>query len=497
MFGDSQNRRMREHSRRISRDVNRSTLGSHAGGSLHARHAKGYGNDINFSSRRKSARANSGLIDVVTPNTRSGEDARAYSRRVAQLDFSKRAMRRDRFQRVGLIVGILVVIAVAVAAVAGFTYVNSVSSNMSLDDPEARAALVAPTADQPYYVLVAGFFSEQGGQEDADALALARVDTASKQVSLASLPPNVVVGSGSSETFLSKTCENGGDAALIKAAAQLVGVDIAHYVRVDAEAFVRLVDAVGGITVNVPEEVDDPYAGSIYIPAGEQTLSGEQALVYARARNYADSTIQRQEAQLDIMTALAQKVFDAGTTGLPGVVDALSGSVKTDWKASDITALVEALRGMDVSSVAKVQLPGYVSTNNEGQTEFTESSSWSTALDSFKNNGTVEASSGVDTSGVDPASFTIIVRNGGGITGAAANFASILTEQGFQVTDTGNADSQVYEETLVIYKDDAKEACAQAVVDAMGTGRITNASAYYSFDSDVLVMIGRDYLPTA
>ena len=171
--------------------------------------------------------------------------------------------------------------------------------------------------------------------------------------------------------------------------------------------------------------------------------------------------------------------------------------MKTDWKASDITALVEALRGMDVSSVAKVQLPGYVSTNNEGQTEFTESSSWSTALDSFKNNGTVEASSGVDTSGVDPASFTIIVRNGGGITGAAANFASILTEQGFQVTDTGNADSQVYEETLVIYKDDAKEACAQAVVDAMGTGRITNASAYYSFDSDVLVMIGRDYMPTA
>ena len=72
-----------------------------------------------------------------------------------------------------------------------------------------------------------------------------------------------------------------------------------------------------------------------------------------------------------------------------------------------------------------------------------------------------------------------------------------MTEQGFNVTDVGNADSQVYEETLVVYKDEDKAACAQAVVDAMGVGRTTNASAYYSFDSDVLVMIGRDYAPTS
>lgn len=498
MLGDGQNKRMREHSRRISRDVNRSTLGSHAGGSLHGRHAN-YGSDLHFSSKRKSARANSGMINVVTPNTTSGEDRRQYSRRVAQLDFSKRAMRRDRARRVGLIVGILAIIAIAVGAVAGFTYLTSVSSNMSLDDADARAALVAPAEGQPYYVLVAGVFAEQGGSDDADALVLARVDEANKQLSLLSLPPNVQVESSEgAKSFLSKVYESEGDAGVIKAASQLAGVDVSHYVRVDAAGLVAMVDAVGGVDVDVAEEVDDPYAGSIYIAPGEQTLSGEQALVYARARNYADSTVTRQDCQLELASALAQKVMDLGTAGLPGFVDALSNCIKTDYSAGDITALVEALRGMDVSSMPKAHAPGYVSTNGDGQVEFSQSSQWSSALDSFKQNGTAEqAQQTVDASGVDPASFTVIVRNGGGITGAAANFAELLTSQGFNVTDVGNADSQVYEETLVVYKDEAKAACAQAVVDAMGVGRTTNASAYYSFDSDVLVMIGRDYTPTS
>ena len=126
MFGDSQNKRMREHSRRISRDVNRSTIGSHAGGSVHGRHAN-YGSDLHFSSRRKSARANSGLIRVVTPNTTSGEDQRAYSRRVSQLDFNKRALRRDRVRRVGLVAAILIVIVLVVGGVAACTYISSVS----------------------------------------------------------------------------------------------------------------------------------------------------------------------------------------------------------------------------------------------------------------------------------------------------------------------------------------------------------------------------------
>lgn len=497
MFGDSQNKRMREHSRRISRDVNRSTIGSHAGGSVHGRHAN-YGSDLYFSSRRKSARANSGLIRVVTPNTTSGEDQRAYSRRVSQLDFSKRALRRDRVRRVGLVAAILIVIALVVGGVAACTYISSVSSKMSLDDADARALLVAPTDGQPYYVLVAGVFAEPGASENADALMLARVDTGSKQVSLLSLPSNMQIESSTGAAGLAaQAYETGGDAALIEAASSMAGVDISHYVRIDAEGLVRMVDAVGGITVNVEEEVDDPYAGSIYIAPGEQTLSGEQALVYARARNYSDSTIQRQDNQLEIATALMQKVLDLGTAGLPGFVDTLAECVKTDYSAANITSLVESLRGMDVSSISKAHAPGYIATNSSGRVEFSQSSSWSSALDSFRQNGSFEQTASVDASNVDPSSFTVVVRNGGGITGAAANFASILTEQGFNVTDVGNADSQVYEETLVVYKDEDKAACAQAVADAMGVGRTTNASAYYSFDSDVLVMIGRDYAPTS
>ena len=96
---------------------------------------------------------------------------------------------------------------------------------------------------------------------------------------------------------------------------------------------------------------------------------------------------------------------------------------------------------------------------------------------------------------VDKGSFEITVRNGSGMTGGATSLAQILTDAGFTVAETGNADSYVYTETLVIYLDPAyKEAC-EAVVQALGTGRVVNGINGYTFDTEVLVVLGSDWKP--
>ena len=68
--------------------------------------------------------------------------------------------------------------------------------------------------------------------------------------------------------------------------------------------------------------------------------------------------------------------------------------------------------------------------------------------------------------------------------------------RGFNVGEVGNAEQQVYSETLVVYKDNGIQQ-AQAVIDAIGIGRAVYASYYYEFEADVLVIIGSDYMPTS
>ena len=87
------------------------------------------------------------------------------------------------------------------------------------------------------------------------------------------------------------------------------------------------------------------------------------------------------------------------------------------------------------------------------------------------------------------------MRNGAGITGAASQMADQLRAGGFNVADIGNTDSPVYDETLVIYKDPAFEQAAQSVASALTSGRVVNGGDYYTFDTDVLVVLGADWKP--
>lgn len=493
MFEGPQNRRLRRNSRRISQNIDRSTLGSHAGGSIRGAHVRN-ADDIRFSSRRKSSRAAQGVIHGVTPTTHTRENSRSHMRRVGQPTYHTKLVRRSRLRHVGVVAGIVLAVLLVAGGVSVLTYANSVSSNMSLNNSEAQAQLVTPTEGEPLYILCAGIFEAPGQPDRADALSVIRFDEVQKQISLLSLPPQLQGDWGSAHAkTLAATYEVGGDALLIQAVSAVMSVPISHYIKIDSEGFKKLIDDLGGLNVNLPEEVDDPNAGSIYLEPGEQTLNGEEALVYARACNYANSTIQRQENQLELMRVLAQRIFSTDTAGLPGIMDTLSTTIKTDLSATTITGLIEQLRSIDLTQIQCIQLPGWVSNLTDDPT-FTRGASWSDALNVFRDSGETFVQARPDTSTVVPEDYSVLVRNGGGVTGVAARCSDLLGQLGFQMDEPGNTDSAVYDETLVIYRDESQEAAAQLIVDTLGVGRTTDASAYYSFDTDILVVVGRDYM---
>jgi LCP family protein required for cell wall assembly len=122
------------------------------------------------------------------------------------------------------------------------------------------------------------------------------------------------------------------------------GVRADHYGAVNMQTFVKIVDAVGGIDLYLPEDVDgtsdDPMTIDLgYFTAGQHHFSGEEALRFARIRKkYSDFV--RQDNQNMVLCALRSKLKDPAVFAkVPKIIAAFQNSVQTDLSPQQITQL--------------------------------------------------------------------------------------------------------------------------------------------------------------
>ncbi|TDC51933.1 LytR family transcriptional regulator, partial [Actinomadura sp. KC345] len=143
----------------------------------------------------------------------------------------------------------------------------------------------------------------------------------------------------------------------------LTGIHIDHFVQVDFSGFKRMVDALGGVEICVDKPVNDPRA-ELYLEAGKQTVKGEEALGYVRARYSLGngSDLERIERQQEFMAAVADKATDS-VLGDPAktykFLKAATKSMTTDddLDLSAMRKLAEGLRGMSAGQVRFVTVP--------------------------------------------------------------------------------------------------------------------------------------------
>lgn len=458
------------------------------------------GESVGFSSPRKQKRAARGIVDTILPTTASGESSSQYARRVSRREFTQEIQRKARVRRI-LAIAVCLVVAVGIAVAVGVaTFFGSLDAKLALKNSDASSALVAPKADaKAFYTVVAADLDAPGsanGIDGPDAVALVRVDEAARTVTVVSIPPTLQVSLKDGKTHpLREAQTQEGDASLVSAVADFAGVDVAHYVKTDAESIVRLVDALGGIEVNVTEEVDDPNAGDAFLQPGTQTLDGAQALTLLRASNFANGLEAQAANQRAFLTALSLRLLGDGSLGFLTMLDSVGGSFQTDLSATAALSIADAMRGMDASAVYGALVPGYETTRDGVTTYAASSDSWKSMMElvAAGSEPVVEQAAPQ----VDPGSFTITVRNGSGVTGGASQIADALKDRGFDVTETGNTDTYAYDETLVVYNDDAYEAAAETVVSSLGMGRTVAGAGFYTFDTDVLVVLGKDWKPTS
>ncbi|HEX6867581.1 MAG TPA: LCP family protein, partial [Candidatus Limnocylindrales bacterium] len=223
----------------------------------------------------------------------------------------------------------------------------------------------------------------QGGGHNTDTLITVSIDPVTKQVAMFSLPrdtKDVPIPPGPARSVWGRTYGNkinsffvnnrnrgdlwpGGKSVrgyngLKAVLGQLYGLDIKYFVEVDFEGFREVVNAMGGVTINVQIPVIDNAfpAGEarnrrLYIPSGIQHMNGLQALRYARSRNTSND-FDRAARQQRVLLSMRQQADPQNLIPrLPELVAALKSSVKTDIPLDQIDELLGLASAIDTENI--------------------------------------------------------------------------------------------------------------------------------------------------
>ncbi|MCC7105758.1 MAG: LCP family protein [Chloroflexi bacterium] len=200
-----------------------------------------------------------------------------------------------------------------------------------------------------------------------DTIMLASIDLVARRASLVSIPRDLIVtipGYGQDRVNTAFPVgemhrPRGGGAQLARETVERnFGMTINHYLLVDFNCFRGLVDAVGGVRVDVPRRLYDPRyptpdygTKTVVFEPGVVWLDGERALEYVRTR-HADTDFGRMRRQQQVISALRDQALQIGSlAALPQALSACSG-MASDLNAIDLMALGTAMRDIRASNIA-------------------------------------------------------------------------------------------------------------------------------------------------
>ncbi|PZV11576.1 MAG: LytR family transcriptional regulator [Leptolyngbya sp.] len=197
----------------------------------------------------------------------------------------------------------------------------------------------------------------------SDSMLLLRFNPQTEQMVVLSLPRDTRTYVRGRLTKLNEANQEGGPALTAEAVSDLLGgVAIDRYVRINVQGVEKLIDALGGVTVNVPQDMkyqDDSQHLYINLKAGEQALNGNQSLQFLRFRYDAQGDIGRIQRQQMFMRALTEQTLNPATiTRLPKILSVIQSNVDTNLSVEELLALVGYGAQTNRSNVQMLMLPG-------------------------------------------------------------------------------------------------------------------------------------------
>lgn len=338
---------------------------------------------------------------------------------------------------------------------------------------------------------------EFGDKGRSDTIILFFVNQRTKKAALLSIPRDLRVripGYGTNK--INAAFSFGGAELVRETIEQEIGVPIDAYAQANFDSFVRIVDQLGGVEIDVPDvegrgrgmnyddNADDLH---IHLRPGVQTLDGEDAMGFVRYRK-GDSDFKRSERQQQFLKAMAeQKLKLRNALDLAKVVPGAIEAIETDigWrKAVDLAWVVRDIRP---DSLLMTSLQPYLRDTKIGGIYYV------TISESNINRVLHEINQHLNSM---PGQLNVVdVLNGCGETGVAAAAGTVLLDEGFEINDTGNADSFDHEQTQIFHPGDGL-AAARRVQRVLGAGEIIELGADDRYPTDrITIVLGSDVQP--
>ncbi len=241
---------------------------------------------------------------------------------------------------------------------------------------DLRTAKVDPVKDN-FSLLFIGIDKRKNEPARSDAMILATFNHDRNEVKMVSIPrdskvqiyPQTPTDYGITKIThahaYGDTQGNRGADYTIDTIEHLLQIPVDYYVQVDFRAFVRIIDALGGVDVDVPAKLvtqnskDQHGSQSIVLQPGKQTLNGEQALALARNRKSPGSggDFGRGKRQMAIIKALVAKSKQlTSITKYGNVIDSLNGHLQTNLTFGQLLSLKQYAGSL--SSIQTIQLKG-------------------------------------------------------------------------------------------------------------------------------------------
>ena len=389
---------------------------------------------------------------------------------------------RPRWKRIALVGATVGALLLGLVGLGGYLYVRHLNSNITVDhsadgeigrpiasgSPSTTAA-AASTDLPPMNILVMGSDTRigqngEGGSASvyssaqSDVVMLVHLSGDRKRALVMSIPRDTWVHipscKGKNKTWpemdgkFNEAFTIGGPACTIKLFKQVTGIPIDHFVVIDFNGVKQVIDAVGGVKLCLNKAMQDPKS-HLDLPAGPQTVGGEQGLAFLRVRhNIGDPTgdIGRLNRQHLFLGAMIKQVQAAATLTNPvrlvKLLEASTKAITTDAGLGDLfklKSLAESVAGLQPSKVTFLTIPWL--DRGDGENVLVNTDKFGPIKDAINNDTPWPPVGGATTTGgrplkTAPSNISVRVVNATGKPSTGTSVAAALRAQGFNVVST-------------------------------------------------------------
>jgi LCP family protein required for cell wall assembly len=365
--------------------------------------------------------------------------------------------------------------------------------------PGQETSLPAWTSTDRLNVLLLGVDSrgDSSSSENTDTMIVLSLDPVNKTAAMLSIPRDVYIDRpGVFTDKINAAYAFGGYDLTRKVVEDLLGIRLNAYALVDFDAFTKIIDAVGGVVIDVKRPVrDESYPTPDYgverldITAGPQLMDGASALRFARSRHDANDYSRAQRQQL-VLSALRIRLSEGDfIRGLPGLVDRVGSAVQTNFDPANILPLAQFGTGIDGNAIRSEVLYPCGGAYPHCELQASGGANGFYLIPDRAKIRDLAAAVFYDPQ-VRSEAASVEVRSAGARTGVAQNIADRLTERAFSVSTVTNGATG---RSAILVRNNSKRYTANALALQLGGLPVDTLPSSEQTSADIVVRVGSDF----